>query len=107
MSQSYSVRSGDSLSAIAQRFNTTVQKLASANRIKDPDHIQVGQKLVIPDRFEQKPAAGSARSYTVRSGDTLGEIAKKYGTSVGALRRLNPRIPNSNIIHPGQKVRVK
>ncbi|MFY0582220.1 LysM peptidoglycan-binding domain-containing protein [Cystobacter fuscus] len=44
----YSVRSGDTLSAIAQRYHTTVGALAQANGIKNPNHILAGQKLTVP-----------------------------------------------------------
>jgi LysM repeat protein len=44
----YTVVSGDTLGVIAQRFNTTVAALAEANGIADPDSIEVGQVLVIP-----------------------------------------------------------
>jgi murein DD-endopeptidase MepM/ murein hydrolase activator NlpD len=56
----YKVRSGDTLSAIARRNNTTVDALAKANNIKDPDRINAGQVLRIPDGFDAKPA-GSTR----------------------------------------------
>ena len=52
---SYKVRSGDTLSAIAKRENTTVDALVKANKIKDPDRINVGQVLRIPDGFDAKP----------------------------------------------------
>ncbi|WP_414641263.1 LysM peptidoglycan-binding domain-containing protein [Archangium sp.] len=48
----HTVRSGDTLSALAKRFNTSVDKLAKANNIKNVNHIQVGQKLTIPDGFD-------------------------------------------------------
>lgn len=44
----YTVQSGDTLSAIAQRFDTTIEALVEANDIDDPDIITVGQELVIP-----------------------------------------------------------
>jgi predicted chitinase len=46
--QTYTVKSGDSLSAIASRFHSTVAKIASANHISDPNKIYVGQRLTIP-----------------------------------------------------------
>jgi LysM repeat protein len=46
--QTYVVKSGDTLSAIAQRFDTTVQAIVRANDISDPDVIDVGQRLRIP-----------------------------------------------------------
>ncbi len=57
----YNVRRGDTLSAIAARFNTSVSALAKANHISDPNKILAGQKLTVPgkgDRFEARPASG-------------------------------------------------
>jgi predicted chitinase/LysM repeat protein len=54
----YSVRRGDTLSVLAKKFNTSVDKLAKANNIKDPDRILVGQKLKLPDSFERPRTSG-------------------------------------------------
>ncbi|RKH11879.1 LysM peptidoglycan-binding domain-containing protein [Corallococcus sp. CA053C] len=54
------VRSGDTLTAIAKRNDTTVAALAKANNIKDPDRIRAGQTLRIPDGFDTKPARGTS-----------------------------------------------
>ncbi|RKH42718.1 LysM peptidoglycan-binding domain-containing protein [Corallococcus sicarius] len=54
------VRSGDTLSAIAKRNDTTVKALVKANNIKDPDRIRAGQTLRIPDGFDTKPARGTS-----------------------------------------------
>jgi LysM repeat protein len=51
----YKVRSGDTLSAIAKRYNTTVDALAKANNIKNPDRISAGQVLRVNDGFDAKP----------------------------------------------------
>lgn len=56
----------------------------------------------------KKPAAASPVWYTVKSGDTLSAIARKYGTSVSAIQKLNPTlIKNVNLIITGWKIRVK
>jgi LysM repeat protein len=55
----YHIRRGDTLSALAKQFNTTVDRLARANGIDDPDRIQAGATLRIPDGFEaDEPDAG-------------------------------------------------
>jgi putative chitinase len=105
MSQVYSVRSGDTLSALAQRFNTSVGKLAQANGISNPNKIQVGQRLSIPDGFDRGSSAGASSNYSVRSGDTLSAIAKRHGTTVSALAQAN-NIRNPNLIQVGQKLRI-
>lgn len=48
--RTYTVRSGDTLSAIARQFDTTIEALARANDIADPNVIDIGQELVIPRR---------------------------------------------------------
>ncbi len=108
MSQVYSVRSGDTLSALAQRFNTSVSKIAAANHISNPNKIQAGQRLTIPDGFDRgnsRPAAGASSNYSVRPGDTLSAIAQRHGTTVGALAQAN-NIRNPNLIQVGQKLRI-
>ncbi|WP_395812024.1 LysM peptidoglycan-binding domain-containing protein [Archangium minus] len=101
----YSVRRGDTLSELAKKFRTSVDALAKSNNIKDPDHIQVGQKLNVPGGSSTKPSGSSSKSYTVRSGDTLGEIAKRFGTSVSSLAKAN-NIRNPDRIFVGQKLTI-
>ncbi len=57
---SYTIRSGDTLSAIAARYNTTVSKLASANGIQNPNRIIAGQKLTIPGASSAPKSTGSS-----------------------------------------------
>lgn len=95
----YIVKSGDTLSGIASKYGTTYQTLASINGISDPDKIYPGQKIKIS-------GGGGATYYTVKSGDTLSGIAKKYGTTYHNLAKMNG-IQNPNVIYPGQRIRVK
>lgn len=97
----YTVKAGDTLSAIAARYKTTVAKLASLNGIKNPNVISVGQKLKISG---SAPAA--KQYYTVKRGDTLSGIAAKYKTTWQNLQKLNG-LKNPNVISVGQKIRVK
>lgn len=88
---SYTVQSGDNLSRIAARFNVTVEAIVQANQLKDPNAIRVGQTLIIPDG---QPAAapgtgGAATSYTVKSGDSVARIARKFNVSMEELIRVN------------------
>lgn len=101
---SYVVQSGDTLSEIAQQFNTTVAALKQLNGLKS-DTITVGQKLLIPpgtgSNAPSAPAAGA--SYIIQPGDTLNRIALRYGTTTRALKDLNG-IPNPNLITVGQAI---
>ncbi|PZR05019.1 MAG: hypothetical protein DI536_33215 [Archangium gephyra] len=105
----YTVKSGDTLSKIASQYRTTVDKLASTNGISNPNRINVGQKITVPDSYSAgsaKSSGGSApKTYTVKSGDTLSKIAAKYGTTVNAIASKNG-ISNPNRISVGQKLTI-
>lgn len=60
----YTVRSGDTLSVIAARHNTTVEALAKANNINNPD-TRTGQKLLVPSGFEPAPTGGTSGNHTI------------------------------------------
>lgn len=94
----YTVRSGDSLSAIAARFGTTVSALQSANNIRNANLIYPGQVLRVNGQVTAQ------RTYTVRSGDNLSVIASRLGTTVSHLQSTNG-IRNANLIYPGQTLR--
>ncbi len=109
VSQTYTVKPGDTLGAIAARFGTSVSALAARNGIRNPNLIYAGQRLLISGSGGPAPSApsptGSAGTYRVRPGDTLGGIAARFGTSVGALASLNG-ISNPNLIYAGQTLRL-
>lgn len=94
----YTVRRGDTLSALARRFGVTVADLAALNDISDPDRIYVGQRLRVPDP--------GGLTYTVRRGDTLSAIARRYGLSVSRLVSLNG-ISDPDLIFPGQVLELR
>lgn len=92
----YVIQPGDTLSEIALRFGTTVEALASFNHLSDPNVIYAGQTLRIPEA-----ADSSVRFYTVQLGDTLSEIALRFGTTVNALASRN-HLTDPNLIYPGE-----
>ncbi len=96
----YTVKAGDTLSGIAKKFGVTVAQLQKWNNIKDPNKISVGQVLIV------KAPASTVVKYTVKSGDTLSAIAKKYGTTVAQLQKWN-NIKDPNKISVGQVLIVK
>lgn len=103
----YTVKSGDALSGIAKKYNTTYQKLAAYNGIANPNLIKVGQKIKIPVAVSVAPApVVKSVVYTVKKGDTLSAIAKKYGTTYQKIAADNG-IKNPNLIRVGQKLTIK
>ena len=96
----YKVQSGDTLSEIAARYGTTVNELMSLNGISNPNLIYPGEVLRIRGNV-----SGSVATYTVQSGDTLSEIAARYGTTVNELVNLN-EINNPNLIYTGEVLRL-
>lgn len=76
---------------------------------------QLAKKLIQPKRDNAAPLKAASEkvvrkippiSYVIQAGDTLGDVAKKKGTSVGALMRLNPQLGSPHRIIAGQKLRV-
>ncbi|WP_375769047.1 LysM peptidoglycan-binding domain-containing protein [Archangium gephyra] len=74
----HTVRRGDTLSALAKQYNTSVDKLAKANNIKDVNQIAVGQKLKLPDSFERPQAPGRPSQ---SGGDTFNNQAPAASSS--------------------------
>ncbi len=96
----YTVKKGDTLSAIAKKYSTTVDKLVKDNNIKNPNLINIGQKIKI--------GGSSVQHYTVKRGDNLSVIAKNHNISLDQIKKLNPQVKGPKyIIQPGQKIRVK
>ena len=110
----YTVKAGDSLSAIAAKYGTTYKVLAEYNGIANPNIIRVGQQIKIPGKSApatqektepttQQPTAETV--HTVKSGETLSGIARKYGTTYQQLAAYN-KISNPNKISVGQKIKI-
>ena len=121
----YTVQSGDTLSGIANQFNTSVDTLAHLNSLSNPNLIYVGQRLLVRQATTNnsshtttpatKPAntnqavsnnGTAAVTYTVQAGDTLSGIADQYNTAVNTLASLN-HLANPNLIYVGQVLTVK
>jgi putative chitinase len=99
----HTVVSGETLSGIARRFGTSVQALAQLNNIRNVDRIRVGMVLRLPGKSVERLAAQP--TYTVRGGDTLSEIAARFGTTVQRLASLNG-IKNPNAVQVGLVLRL-
>ena len=100
--QVYAVQKGDNLSKIANTFHTTVQNIKALNNLRS-DRLAIGQKLII-----NRSVSGSenSRSYTVQSGDTPYEIAKRFGMDLDSFLTKNGLTRRSKI-YPGQVLQIK
>ncbi|MDQ0426794.1 LysM peptidoglycan-binding domain-containing protein [Cellulomonas iranensis] len=104
----YTVREGDTLTAIAKRSGTTAARIAADNALADPSRIRAGQvlRLAGPATAPAAPAtAPTATSYTVRDGDTVSSIAQRHGTTVAAVVAANG-LDSRAFIRAGQTLTV-
>ena len=103
----YTVKKGDTLSAIANRYQTTVQQLVTENGIANPNLIYPGQVLRITTNKQNTGDSCEMGCviYTVKRGDNLWNLSRQYGTTVQSIAQLN-QIQNPNLIYPGQRLRI-
>ncbi len=97
----YTVKAGDTLYGISNQFGVSVTELARLNNVK-ADTLRVGQILRIPTNSGTNP--NTMFMYTVKSGDSLYSIARKYNTTVNDLKDLNNLTTNNLSI--GQILRI-
>jgi LysM repeat protein len=108
----YVVKSGDSIDKIARKVGTSPSQLAKANGLKSTAMIHPGQKLKVPGKTVAATApattqagGSSAKSHTVRQGETFYSISRKHGISTAALVAANPTVKPS-ALRPGQVLRL-
>ncbi|MGI5872697.1 MAG: SafA/ExsA family spore coat assembly protein, partial [Bacillota bacterium] len=94
----YTVQPGDTMFLIAQRFGISLQRLIEANpQVANPNLIYPGQQLCVPVAAACPPGS---TTYTVVQGDTMFEIARRFGVTLDALLAANPQITDPNRIFP-------
>lgn len=120
----YTVKKGDTLWDIAQKYGVSFKELAAYNNMDPDDTLIVGKTLTVPPGGEAQPNDRGAetatiatpesgggiekqpipsdRKYTVKSGDSLWVIARKFGVKVSALKRVNDM--TSDTIHVGDVI---
>ncbi len=101
MNQTYTVKAGDTLYGISNQFGVSVTELANLNNV-NANTLQIGQVLTIPGNSGDNP--NNMFMYTVKKGDTLYNIAKKYNTTAAAIIKLN-YLKNTNL-SIGQVLRI-
>lgn len=129
--RTHKVKPGESLIGIAKRYQISVSALAAANNLSTKKPIRPGQELVVPRAVPTQGAAGkdklpeskgakpaeprsarkpdepkaTVRTYTVKRGDTVIGIAKRYGVTVAALAKEND-LGAGKRIYPGQTLKI-
>lgn len=99
------VRSGQSLSGIADRYGVSVSRLVEWNGLPDANRVWSGTRLSVAGPAAQNVASSAERTHRIAIGETLSGIAKRYGASVSTLARDN-RISEPNRILPGETVTI-
>ena len=109
------VRSGETLSTIARRYRTSVNRIMRANNLRSSHYIVAGKRLKIPQRgytqASRRPArrqamrtSDQAQFHTVGRGDSLWNIARQYGTTTKAIQKLNGL--SGTRLHKGQVLKI-
>ena len=101
----YTVVKGDNLYNLASRYNITVKDIMDLNNLKS-SNLSIGQKLRIPEKYNNANSLPNYINYIVKKGDNLSSIAKKYGTTVEDIMNDN-NLKNTNLqIGDNLKIRV-
>lgn len=125
----YTVKAGDSLTAISQQYGLSLQELAAWNNLGPTSNVLIGQRLTLvePKNFKVSSASSSSavttpttpppairesatkidtESYTVKRGEFLQQIAERYGLSNAELAALTPNLTSTSQLLVGQRIRV-
>gem|GEM_PF-2564579 len=103
----WTVHSGDSYVAIAEKTGLRVEDLETFNPYVDPSAIVPGQRLKLRAKVPPpKPKALGPEFYTLRAGDSYGSVAAKTGKDITKLMRLNPTLKPSKLL-PGDRLRLR
>jgi LysM repeat protein len=122
----YVVKPGDTLTAVANRFEISLAQLLAANpQIKDPNGVRAGQVITLPaGRGEGLLKTGPKRLffweveknggrvektdhlYYVHAGDNYYRIAKKYGLTFDDLVAANPQVPSPGFLRKGELIHI-
>jgi membrane-bound lytic murein transglycosylase D len=104
----HTIRKGETLSLLAKRYGCTISQLCALNRLSTRSTLHIGQRLKVPGKqmaSSSRPASGESFSHTIRRGETLSYLARRYNTSVLDICRLNG-ISTRSTLHIGQKLKI-
>jgi membrane-bound lytic murein transglycosylase D len=108
------IRSGDTLGGLAARYRIRTRDIVALNGIRNPRTLRIGRDLILPlrpgatlapDVLEDGYVRNRQRSYKVRKGDTLWDIARKFRVSTGQLCAWNG-LNRRGVLRPGQVLKV-
>lgn len=100
----YTIQRGDTLYAISRKYSVSIQNIVNWNNIQNPNRIYPGQTLILYGNYSTLNN-NNYIEYTVRRGDSLWRIARRYRTTVRSIAVHNG-ISNPNLIYPGQILRI-
>jgi len=110
----YKVRKGDTLSVLARRYKSSINAILAANHLTSKHHIRAGRWIKIPSRgyvYSKRtkrapsPQGADVSTYSVKKGDSLWLIAKRFGTTISEIKRLNGLRQNDLSI--GQIIKIR
>ncbi len=104
----YTVKKGDTISLLAMKFKTSPQRIKKLNGLRNLDHIKRGQKLKIPTasgEINSRGPEGKWIAYIVKRGDTLWDIARKFGVLLESLISWN-KVEAPSRIKAGDRIRI-
>ena len=102
----YTVKSGETISEIADRFGTSTERLIQLNGISNPNLVVAGTRLAIPGRPSSSAAPRNSKEHVVRSGESLSSIAGSYGLPVERLVAIN-KIDDPDLVVSGARLKLQ
>jgi membrane-bound lytic murein transglycosylase D len=96
----HTVKNGENLSYLSEKYKVSIQAIMEANGLKDRHTLKIGQRLLIPGSSEVM-----VETYVVRKGDTVSDLALRFGSNTGEIGKLNG-LRNPHSIKPGQTLKI-